>query len=123
MANDRGGSTEALRPNASLEALSVDAVFDILANQRRRYVLHCLQRYEDPMAVADIADKIAMWEHETDITEISEEEVKSVSTSLDHTHIPKLVDADVVEYDQERDVVALSEDADELIPVLEFATE
>lgn len=71
------------------------------------------------MPLADMADEIAVWENETDITDISAEEVKLVYISLYHTHIPKLADADVVEYSQEQDAVRLSENAAPLQPHLD----
>ena len=97
---------------------SFDVVFDLLANQRRRYVLRCLQKFEDRMALTDVADEIARWENETNHTDTSEEEVERVATSLYHVHIPKLADADIVEYDQEQNVVALLKNAEQLAPFL-----
>ncbi|SEW22961.1 hypothetical protein SAMN05216285_3198 [Natrinema salifodinae] len=102
---------------------SFDVVFDLLANQRRRYVLRCLQKFEDRIALTDVADEIARWENETNHMDISEEEVERVATSLYHVHIPKLADADVVEYDQEQNVVALSKNAEQLEPFLVSVTE
>lgn len=113
MANDTTGqSGTPTSPNT--ETLSEDRVFEALSRQRRRFALHCLQKYEDPMALADMADEIAVWENDTDIVDISAEEVKRVYISLYHTHIPKLADAGIVEYSQEQDMVALSENAEQL---------
>ncbi|UHQ98688.1 hypothetical protein HYG81_22230 (plasmid) [Natrinema zhouii] len=102
---------------------SFDVVFDILANQCRRYVLRCLQKFEDRMALTDVADEIARWGNETNHMDISEVEVERVATSLYHVHIPKLTDADVVEYDQEQNVVALSKNAEQLEPFLVSITQ
>lgn len=124
MEKDTNGSTEAPRSTSSnTQPLSVDSVFDALANRRRRYVLHCLQKYDNPMALADVADEIAVWENETNISEISGEEVKRVYISLYHAHVPKLADAGIVEYNQDRDMVALSENADQVEPFLKSIAE
>lgn len=88
---------------------SLDTYFKILSNQRRRQVLDCLQEYRNPMALSDLADEVAVREYETRITEIPAEKVKEIYISLYHVHIPKMADAGLVEYDQDTDLVALSE--------------
>lgn len=87
---------------------ALDAIFDVLSNRRRRHVLRCLDEYDDPMALADLADEVAVREHGTALTEISAEEVKRIYVSLYHSHVPRLEDAGVVEYNQDRDLVALT---------------
>lgn len=115
MVNDASDSAEALESTSPNSESSVStAVFDLLSDQRRRYVLHCLRTYDNPMQLADVADEIAVLERDTVITDIPAEDVKRVYISLYHTHVPKLVDAGVVEYSQERDAVALTERATEL---------
>lgn len=115
MTDDSDGSTAIAHPKSSNEeSLAMDRVFDALAHQRRRHVLHCLRNYDQTMALADLADEVSVRENETAITEISAEEVKRVYISLYHTHIPKLQDVGVVEYSQERDTVTLLDTADQL---------
>ncbi len=92
----------------------LDDVFDILASQRRRYILYCLRTHDSPLALADVADEVTVYEHDTDITDISAEEIKRVYMSLYHTHIPKLAERDLVTYSQERDLVTLSETGKQL---------
>lgn len=89
------------------DADSLDTLFELLSNRRRRYVLSCLNEYENPMALADLADEVAARENGTPITQTSAEEVKRIYISLYHTHVPKLEAADVVRYSQDQDMVAL----------------
>lgn len=120
MTKNESGSTETLRPMVShAQPLSVDETFEALVSQRRRDVIHCLRTYEDPMALAAIAEEIAVWETETDIARLSSEEVERIYASLYHAHIPKLADLDIVAYDRDRDTVALAENADHVESVLE----
>jgi len=56
-----------------------------------------------------VADELAVWEHDARITEISAEDVAAIHTDLYHVHVPKMADAGVVEYSQERELVALAE--------------
>lgn len=103
-------------------AISLDTVFGVLADQRRRSLLRCLNEYENTMALADVADEIATREREKPITELSAEEVKTVYISLYHEHIPKMVDAGVVRYNQEKDMVMLVEDTETWRMVKELLT-
>lgn len=84
----------------------INAMFGVFTHQRRRYALRELRRHDTPMALADLADELAIREHEAPLSDIPAEEVKRLYISLYHRHIPKLVDADLVRYDQERDTVA-----------------
>lgn len=87
---------------------------DCLSNSRRRYALKRLDRAARPMALADLAEDVV--DHETDASssEADAETVKRVYMQLYHRHVPKLADADLVQYDQERDQVELLECPDVL---------
>jgi hypothetical protein len=87
------------------------AIFEILAHQRRRYALYELQHHERPLALADLADEVAVRENETALAAVPAVEVKRIYMTLYHTHIPKLADADLVRYNQERDMVTLTNSA------------
>lgn len=100
--------------DASYAPDNASTVFGILAHQRRRCALRCLREHENPMALADLADEVAARENETPLAEIPAEEVKRVYLSLYHGHIPKLADAKFIRYDQKRDLVTLSERAEQL---------
>lgn len=106
------------------QRLSTDTVLELLAHRFRRELIFCLRTYEEPLAVADVADEIAIATNGgTPLTEIDPETVAEIYMELYHTHIPRLADHGVVAYDQDRDLVALSENADQLNPYLELATE
>lgn len=94
--------------------VGTDVLFDVLSDSRRRFVIACLREYATPMALGDLADELAIWEYDAEITEIPAAEVTSIYASLYHTHIPKMADAGVVEYSQERDAVTLAASSDEL---------
>lgn len=81
---------------------------ECLSRSRRRYLLHCLNTAGQPLALADLSEDIAGREVEPQ-AEVDEECVKDVYLSLYHTHVPKLADANFVEYDQKRREVTLIE--------------
>jgi len=85
----------------------VTAIYDCLARARRRCILRCLNDAEKPLALADLAAEVA--NRESQRSDVDPETVKDVYLSLYHVHIPKLADADLVQYDKDRRTVGLSE--------------
>lgn len=92
-----------------------DEAYDVLGAERRRFVIVCLHKHETALTLADLADELAAWEHDTPLTEIPAEEVKQIYLDLYHRHIPKLEDSGIVEYQQDGDMVALTELAEEFL--------
>ncbi len=91
------------------ETLPLDEQFDIVAHRRRRCILRCIETHGSPIALADLADEVAVREYESRLSDVPVEEVKRIYLSLYHKHVPKLADASVVEYDQKRHTVSLAE--------------
>lgn len=102
---------------------SLDVVFDLLADQRRRYVLACLIDQTEAIGLADLAEDVATRENEGTVTELPKEKVRTIHTSLYHAHIPKLVEAGAVEYDQNRDLVRVSETSEQVEHLLTVAAD
>ncbi|MWG33872.1 DUF7344 domain-containing protein [Halomarina oriensis] len=88
------------------ESHGVDEGFDILSNARRRAVLRLLDEHHQ-ISLPDVADEVATDEEDVSIVEVDPGAVLDVYLSLYHDHVPRLVDAGLVEYEQERDLVAL----------------
>lgn len=83
-----------------------DELFDVLANQRRRFVVHLLKREEeDKLEIGDMAEQIAAWENEIDTAEITGKERKRVYTALQQSHLPKMDNAGIVEFNKDRGTV------------------
>ncbi len=94
--------------------LSRDMAFEILTNARRRYTLSYLRSRTGAVSIGELAEVVAAWENDTSIELVSSKERKSVYTSLYQTHLPKMADAGVIEYDRQRGNVQLSDRANEL---------
>lgn len=60
------------------------------------------------MALADLADEIAVWETSSSLEQIPAEDVLVIYNDLYDTHVPALERAGFVEYDEERDLVSLT---------------
>jgi hypothetical protein len=112
-------STHAPSPSEP-EALSKDTVFSLLSNQRRRYAIHYLHRTAEPASLRDLTEQVAAWENGVTVDDLEYKQRKRVYTSLHQTHLPKLVEAGVVEYDRDEDTVELTDRAAVLDAYLEL---
>lgn len=87
--------------DADGDALSADAVFEALSNERRRYaVAYLLEADEDRVRVRDLSEHIAARENGVPVAEVTYKERKRVYTSLYQLHLEKLDRLGVVRYDQ-----------------------
>lgn len=85
---------------------SFDTLFDLIAERRRRYALYALLGTDDGLAdVATLADEVAMWEARTGDAKLTESLREAVAEELRETHLPRLDDVDIVEYDPRSDAV------------------
>jgi DNA-binding transcriptional ArsR family regulator len=100
------------------EKLSRDRVFDILSSPRRRYVLYYLREYGGPVELTDLAEELAAWENDTTVSEISPQARKRVYVSLYQTHVPKLDEAGLIEYDSDSGELWLSDQGSVVDPYL-----
>lgn len=123
-----GDQTSAISADISPgESLSRGKIFDVLRNQRRRYALHYLKRNEEPVELGDMATAIAAWENEKPIQAVTSEERKRVYTTLQQTHLPKMHESGVVNFDSSRGTIRTTDNAAkldiylEIVPGYEFA--
>lgn len=87
---------------------SLDTVFDLLANRRRRYVLYCLADGDEEtvLKVEEIAAQIASWEREWNATASEDAAARrTVRIDLHHNHLPRLDDAGLIEYDARTETI------------------
>ena len=96
------------------DALSQDVVFDLLSSPRRRFVLYYLNQVDEEVEIGELADEVAAWENETDVDDLTSQQRKRVYVSLYQTHVPKMEDAGIIEYDSDRGTVALADQAEDI---------
>ncbi len=104
------------------DRLSKDVIFELLKNRRRREVLTYLLEAEDTVTLGELAEQIAAWENDTDVNALSSDQRKRVYVALYQTHLPKMDDAGIIEYDQDRGLISLSDNADLLMMYLDTDT-
>lgn len=104
--------------------ISRDEVFDVLSNQRRICVLRYLNQVEEEIVeLRDIVDYVAACEHADSADGVDYQARKSVYTALRQTHLPKLDELGVIEFDKSRGEIRLAERADRVQLYLEYVPE
>ena len=94
--------------------LSSTTIFPLLADQRRRRVLHYLSRRVGEVSLEDLARRIALWEGAPEHPDL-------IQTSLYHSHLPRLVDGGLIRFDHERRTVSRRDTLDCVQPYLALA--
>lgn len=101
-------------------ALEPDELFRVLqSGRRRRVVRHLLEYVEEPVPVDALATAIARAEHDDPAEGLDSEVRERVAISLDHSHLPTLEAAGVVDHDRTRDRVTATPAIEEIEPFLE----
>lgn len=127
----RAGESESVEADAAPEqpagatpdrALSLDVSFDVLKNARRRHVLRLLATAEEPTTLGELAERIAARENDKPRARLDAQERKRVYVGLYQCHLPRMDDAGVVAFDEDRGTVAAGPHADELYGYLRAAT-
>lgn len=91
------------------DVLPAEQVYAILANERRRRALEQLGSVGGVVTVHELSELVAS--HETGGSPPPKRCRESVYTSLVQTHLPKLEDLGVIEYDRETQTIELSRHA------------
>lgn len=87
-----------------LTTLSLDGVFDLLSNRRRRYALYHLHDRSDGVStIPDVASAVCRFERMAD--DGAEPDESAIALSLAHVHLPKLEAVGVVEVDSRSETV------------------
>lgn len=102
-------STERVAADQTDAPLALDERFEILKNERRRIVLRYLTEVEETVKLNELADQVTAIENDTDPDAITSEERKRVYVGLYQFHLPKMADIGVIEYDQDRGDIELTE--------------
>ena len=99
--------------------LSEDQIYHLLQNERRRNVLRYLHDADEQVSMRDIAEQVAAWENDSTVQAITSNERQRVYIPLYQSHLPKLDEEEIIEYDQSRGTVRKTELADVLYDYLE----
>lgn len=100
--------------------LDLDPVFEVLDHPRRRYLLYALAT-DSTWTLRELATKLVAWEQDIDETAVHEDQRDRMYVSLYHAHVPKLVEYDVIRFDEEAETIAPAPHAEQVFTVLEGA--
>lgn len=104
---------EATVASRQAEDVSTDATFEVLSNQRRRFVLHYLLQRGEAVELRELSEQISAWECGVSVSSVTHKQRKRVYTALRQSHLPKLEDVGIVEYDNARGVVEPTDAAED----------
>lgn len=111
-------------PQERSDGLTQDEIFTVLSNRRRRWVLHYLKQHDGQrIDLRTLVDAISAWEYDTSPDELPWKKRKRIYTALRQSHLPKLDEAGVIDYDRNRGDVTLTEDARTVRLYLEYVPE
>lgn len=105
--------------------LAREDIFDVLSNERRRYALQYLEQHseDDVVEFSDLVEYIAACENDTTLAKVDYKQRKRVYSSLRQTHLPKMVDCNLIEYDRDRGTISLDTAHQEAKMYLEYVPE
>lgn len=94
-------------------------LIELLSNSRRRLVLKIIYEKEKVnIPLNEIVDDVI--QHEEECSDKDRISKNSVRVSLRQNHIPKLIENEVVDYDEDDDVVSRSRRYDEVVEILTY---
>ncbi|QSG05420.1 DUF7344 domain-containing protein [Halapricum desulfuricans] len=99
--------------------LSIDVIFEVLKNERRRRVIEYLQANDGPAELGTVAEHIAALENDKEESAISYDERKRVYVGLYQCHLPKMDDMGVIDFNRARGRMELTDQAQQLDPYLQ----
>lgn len=109
--------TPAESPRSSYtDTLSATDIFPLLADDRRRNVLHYLSQQVGTVSLGELSEQLAVWEDDP-----TYDCYERILTSLHHTHLPKLVDGGLVRYESEQETVKGLDAIESVRPYLDLA--
>lgn len=100
--------------------LAETEIHDLLRNERRRQVIKHLQETVGKTTLRDLAEQIA--EYETGESPPPKNIRNSVYNSLHQTHLPKLDQRGIIDYDSDRKTIKLREKARSVEVYMEIVT-
>jgi hypothetical protein len=124
--NDTDGATEtestAHTTASRVGQLPEDVIFGLSSNERRRLTLPYLTKAKTT-TLSEPAEHIASIENNKPVTSLSSSERKCVYVALYQNHLPKMNDANVIDYDQNRGTLELRPVANQLLIHLDLPSD
>lgn len=121
--SDLPAGTVRLFPDSEITDLwapdDIDTLFACLANHRRRLLIDCVSENSGPLLVERLVEQISARETEGSTGTPSDETRAGITITLLHNHLPRMDEAEVVEFDHEANTVSEGGDFDVAVALLE----
>lgn len=99
--------------------LSPDEIFHVLQTNRRRDVISYLLDEDGPVKMGHLAEVVSAKEHDTTVAQLTSKQRQRVYIPLYQTHLPKLDENGIIDYDKPRGIVRPAERLEVFRPYLE----
>ncbi|MFC6976838.1 hypothetical protein ACFQL1_22450 [Halomicroarcula sp. GCM10025709] len=103
-----------------VETPSLDLIFEVLKNSRRREAIQYLREQDQRVSLGELAEHIAAIENDTTTKQLTSSQRKRVYVGLYQCHLPKMDDVGVVDFNQDRGHVTLTEQVQYFEPYLDY---
>lgn len=85
-----------------------EVLLELLSHPYRRFVLAHLDETDDSHTVSEVAAELGAWQAELSLANRTARGVDAIETVLHHCHLPKLAEANVIEYEPTQGAVMLA---------------
>jgi hypothetical protein len=119
-ADERSGGDGGRRVDDGVprDVLEMDGVFEALASRRRRAVCYALTK-RDEWSLSDLATTVAAIEAGVPEQAVSDEQQQQTFVGLFHSHVPKLAERGIVDFDERTKTVVAGERAPHVLALLQ----
>lgn len=95
-------------PTDEIFGVNLSRGFHLLRAQRRRQVVWCMMYLDtdETITVREVAKQIAAVEQDVSVQAVTNDDYRTVYTNLVQHHLPDLNEADVVEYNRNRQIIS-----------------
>lgn len=108
------GGLKRTNETSSGETLNQEEIFEILSNQRRRRVLKYLQQREPNSDLRTLSTLIAAIENDINPDQVSSTQRTRTYTALRQSHLPKMDDIGIIDFDSDSGEVQLRKPASDI---------
>jgi hypothetical protein len=100
------------------DSIDFGLVLEMCQNKERRVVLRLLVKEQQSLTLDNLTKAIFNSTHQMSPAGASEDKLSDIRLSLYHVHLPKLASKDFIHYDSEKELVAPTNQFEQLQPTL-----
>lgn len=101
---------------------SVNQYLSVLSDHRRRFLLYYLRKTTSA-EIGEAARRVVAWNRELSPENVPESAREKMEVALYHLHLPKLVEAGLIEYDDRSSTIRFRDAPSDLLNALEWTRE